>query len=200
MASAVEGDPPKEGLRERKRRQTARRITEAALRLFIANGYEATTLDAIAAEADISRRTFFYYFKSKDDILLSMLSGFGEMIAEALQDEPTTKRPLRATRDALMRICARFPADDMIVIDGLMRSNEAVQARKQANYVLQEGALFDALRERWPEPSRQVGLRLVAIMSIGAMRLAVDALGREGGKRPLADLLQEAFDALEAET
>ena len=53
------------GLRERKKRETLQRITETGLKLFVENGYEATTLEAIAAEASIARRTFFYYFKSK---------------------------------------------------------------------------------------------------------------------------------------
>ena len=48
-------------LRERKRRLTLDLIAKTGLKLFIENGYEATTLDAIAAAAGISRRTFFYY-------------------------------------------------------------------------------------------------------------------------------------------
>ena len=188
-----------EGLRERKRRETLKRITEAGMCLFIEKGYEATTLDDIAAEAGISRRTFFYYFKSKDDILLSLQSGMGDMIVDALQHAPRDRRPLDAIRDAIVKVCAAVPADDMIAIDRLMRSSEAVQARKQASYIQHERALFAALRERWPEPGRETGLRLVAMLAIGATRLASDALSREGGKRPLTELLHEAFDALESE-
>ena len=67
----------KEGLRERKRLETLRRIAETGLKLFIAHGYEGTTLEAIAEAAGISRRTFFYYFKSKEEVLLAWQgSGF----------------------------------------------------------------------------------------------------------------------------
>ena len=190
---------PREGLRQRKRRETLQRITDAGICLFIEKGYEATTLDEIAAAAGISRRTFFYYFKSKDDILLSLQSGMGDMIVDALQHAPRDRRPLDAIRDAIVKVCAAVPADDMIAIDRLMRSSEAVQARKQASYIQHERALFAALRERWPEPERETGLRLVAMLAIGATRLASDALSREGGKRPLTELLHEAFDALESE-
>jgi len=187
------------GLRERKRRETLRRITDAGMCLFIEKGYEATTLDDIAAAAGISRRTFFYYFKSKDDILLSLQSGMGEMIVASLREAPRDQRPLTAVREAILKVCAPFPADDMIAIDRLMRSSEAVQARKQASYIQHEQTLFAALREKWPEPGRETVLRLVAMMAIGATRLAFDALNREGGKRPIADLLNEAFDALETQ-
>ena len=190
---------PGEGLRERKRRETLWRITDAGICLFIEKGYEATTIDEIAAAAGISRRTFFYYFKSKDEILPSLQSGVGDMLVDALRAAPPDKRPLEAIRDAATKVCALIPADDMIAIDRLMRSSEAVQARKQASYVQQENALFAALRERWPDRERETGLRLVAMLAIGAMRLATDAFSREGGKRPIVDLLHEAFDALEAE-
>jgi len=191
-------DAPREGLRERKRRETLQRITDAGIRLFIEKGYEATTLDEIATAAAISRRTFFYYFKSKDEILLSLQSSVGDMLIDALRNTPKDRRPLEAIREAVVKVCALIPADDMIVIDHLMRSSEAVQARKQASYVQQEKALFAALKERWPAPEREIGLRLVAMLAIGTMRLSLDAFSREGGRRPIVDLLHEAFDALEA--
>jgi len=147
-----DGDQAVEGLRERKRRETLQRITDAGIRLFIKKGYEGTTLDEIAAAAGISRRTFFYYFKAKDGILLSLQSGMGDMIAAEVRDAPKNKRPLDAIRDAVVKVCALIPPDDMIAIDRVMRSSEAVQALKQASYVQHEKTLFAALRQRWPEP------------------------------------------------
>ena len=198
--SEIDGAPQEPtGLRERKRRETTQRIVDAALRLFIANGYDATTLDAIAAEAGISRRTFFYYFKSKDEILLSLMEGSDAVIAAAVRAEPSSKRPLAVARDALIAIGARYPADEMIVIDRLMRSNAAVQARKQANYVRQELGLFAALQEKWPAPERAEALRLVAMMAVGAIRLSLETLYREEGKRPLPQIVAESFATLDAE-
>ncbi len=188
-----------DGLRERKRRETLQRITEVGIRLFVERGYEATTLDDIAEAAGISRRTFFYYFKSKDEILLQLQSGMGEMIVTALNDQPASQKPLAAVRDAVIASVALIPADDMIAIDRLMRSNEMVQARKQASYVQHERTIFEALREKWPEPERETALRLVAMAAIGAIRLSTDTLNREAGARPFIDILREAFDALEAE-
>ena len=189
-------DPPGEGLRERKRRETAQRIRDAGIRLFIAKGYEATTLDEIAAAAGISRRTFFYYFRSKDDILISMQSGMGEMLAAALGAEPDDKPPLDALRDAVLAASAPYPADEMIAIDRLMRASEAVRLRKQASYIQHECTLFEALREKWPGAERETAHRLAAMLTIGAIRLSLETLSREDGMRPLPVLLREAFDAL----
>ncbi len=200
MTKSSDANVPGVGLRERKHRETLRRITDAGMGLFIEQGYEATTIDQIAAAAGISRRTFFTYFKSKDDILLSKQSGMGDMIVAALGDAPKDKQPLEAIRDAVVAVCAPIPVDDMLAIDRVMRSSEAVQARKQASYIQHERTLFSALRERWPEPERETGLRLIAMLAIGAMRLSFDALSRENGKRPIAELLHETFGALQVVT
>lgn len=197
--AADSGSAQGEGLRQRKRRETLERIRDRGIRLFIEKGYAATTLEEIAAAAGISRRTFFYYFKSKDEILLSLQADVGALLADALRQVPGDRRPLDAIRDAAIGVCASIPEGDMIALDRLMRESEAVQARKQASYVEQEKALFAALSERWPDPARQTGLRLVAMLGIGAMRLASETFNREGGKRPMAELLDEAFDALDGE-
>jgi hypothetical protein len=128
-----------------------------------------------------------------------MQAGMGDILAAAVRGEPLDKRPLDAVRDAIVKVCAPIPADEMLVLDRLMRSSDAVQARKAVTYIQHEGTLFAALREKWPEPGREVALRLVAMLSIGAMRLSLDAFSREGGKRSLVTLVREAFDALEAE-
>lgn len=187
---------PQEGKRARKRRETLAGITDAGIRLFLAKGYDATTLDDIAAEAGISRRNFFYYFKSKDEILLSLQSGMGDMIVDALRGQPSEQRPLEAIRDSVLKVCAIIPADEMIAIDALMRTNPIVQARKQASMVEHEATLYAALREKWPKPEQAVRLRMVAMMAMGAVRLATDALHREGGKRSFTELLAENFATL----
>ncbi len=184
------------GLRERKKRETKKRITESGIVLFLQKGFDHTTLDEIAAAAGISRRTFFYYFTSKDEILLSLQSGIGEMLADAVRKAPATSKPLDAVRDAVVSVCNAIPTNDMIEMDRLMRTSPSVQARKQVSYVQQEGEIYEALKERWPEPERSTALRVVAMLSVGAMRIAGDIFNLEKGARPMAELLIEAFDSV----
>ena len=179
-----------EGLRERKKRETLQRIAETGLKLFIAYGYEGTTLEAIAEAAGISRRTFFYYFKSKEEVLLAWQgSGFLDALRPAMLEESPRQAPLDAVRHCLLKLISRYETKESIIVDRLLRSTEALRARKQAIFIEMEEALFAAMRELWPQPQRRTTLRMVAMVSMGAMRLAVEDWRQAGGKRSLADYL-----------
>jgi AcrR family transcriptional regulator len=191
-----------QGLRERKRRETLRRIAEEGLKLFLTNGYEATTLDEIAEAAGISRRTFFYYFKSKEEILLAWQGGgFTETVRAAVLEQSTRQSPLDAVKNALLGMMTRFKADfkQARAIERLVCSNEALRLRHQAKYVEQEQAVFEALCQMWPQPKRQPGLRMIAMISVGAFRLAIDSWSRDEGRRPIDAYLKEAFANLKSE-
>ena len=191
-----------EGLRERRRRETLHRIAEQGLKLFLTKGYDATTLDAIAEAAGISRRTFFYYFKSKEEILLAWQDGgFSETLRAAVLEQTTRQSPLDAVKNALLELTARFQVDykQTKVIERLMSANESLRIRQQAKYVEKEEAVFEALRQMWPQSHRQAALRAVAMMSVGALRLAIDNWNRDQGKRPLAIHVMETFACLDQE-
>lgn len=188
-----------EGLRERKRRETLQRIAETGLRLFIANGYEATTLDAIAEASGISRRTFFYYFNSKEEILLAWQSGLPDVVRAAVQSESTVQSPLDTVRNALLKLTAHYNSDQAIAVDRVLRSTEQLRASNQAKYLQLEQAAFEALCDLWPQPKRRKALRVVAMVAVGALRLAIDTWADEGGKKPLAKYLEEAFASLKVE-
>src|SRR5262252_4943057 len=91
-----------QGVRERKRRETHERIIQKGLKLFVKHGYDETTLDAIAEAAGISRRTFFYYFRSKEDVLLAAHdSGFREALRPAMLEESPDQAPIDAVKSCL---------------------------------------------------------------------------------------------------
>ena len=192
--------PPKlEGLRERKRRETLQRIAEVGLKLFLANGYEATTLDEIAEAAGISRRTFFYYFKSKDEILLAHLGSYADALKASVLENASAAMPLDIARDAMLKLAARIQSSQMLAVARLIRENEALRDRRLARHLQLEQALHEALCALWPGEERRDRLRLVAMVSIGAMRLAGDAWFQEDGKRPLVEYIRDAFENLKAE-
>jgi AcrR family transcriptional regulator len=186
-----------QGLRERKRHETSERIIEQGLRLFVKNGYEATTLEAIAEAAGISRRTFFYYFKAKEDILLAAHdSGFREALRPAMLDEPSDQTPLEAVQKCLVKLASRYETKESVIFDRLMQSTEALRARKEAVFVETEQILLQAMGELWPSPGRRDGLRLIAMVAMGTLRLALDKWKQNDAARPLAYYLRQGFALL----
>jgi AcrR family transcriptional regulator len=189
-----------EGIRARKQRETRQRLAKAGLRMFLEYGFDATTLDMIVAEADISRRTFFHYFNSKEDILTAWEDEVANAFRAAIAEQPSRARPLVVLRGALLSVIARYETQESVAIDRLMRSTEALRARKWANYERYERTVFAAaLAERWPSPNQQQGLRFVAMLGVGALRLAVEKWADNGYQGPLAKHLEEVFLHLRAQ-
>jgi AcrR family transcriptional regulator len=186
-----------QGLRERKRRETSERIIEKGLKLFVKNGFEATTLDAIAAAAGISRRTFFYYFRSKEGILLAAHdSGFREALRPMMLGESPDQAPLDAVQKCLIKLASRYETKESIVFDRLMQSTEALRARKESVFVETEQILLEAMCELWPSPGRRDGLRLVAMVAMGTLRLALDKWKQNDAAHPLAYYVRQSFALL----
>jgi AcrR family transcriptional regulator len=105
MASA-----PLDGLRERKKARTRASIREHALRLFREQGYQATTVEQIAAAAEVSQSTFFRYFPTKEDVVLR--DDFELRIFEAFERQPPQLGPIAAIRAAVSEALATLtPAE-----------------------------------------------------------------------------------------
>ncbi len=195
---ATNDDNP-EGLRERKRRATRQRIADVGLRLILDRGYDETTLDAIAEAAGISRRTFFYYFRSKEEILLAWQSAISVMLHAAILQERADGSPVDIVLRAILSLASSYEPDKLIVLEKLLQSTDQLRARKHAKYVEQEDAVFAALCALLPDPQRRAGLRMAAMASVGGMRIAVDRWTADGGRGRLDDYLRDAFLALKRE-
>ncbi|GAA2289511.1 TetR family transcriptional regulator [Nonomuraea roseoviolacea subsp. roseoviolacea] len=81
------------GLRERKKEKTRLAILDAALDLFLEQGYDSTTVEQIAGSVDISPRTFFRYFSSKDSLVMWFHDHGEEIITETLRSRPPGEPP-----------------------------------------------------------------------------------------------------------
>jgi AcrR family transcriptional regulator len=87
--------------RQRKKQLTKDALIAAALELFAAKGYDHTAVHEITDAVDVSERTFFRYFASKEDLVLSFIREGTTAFAEALAARPAQEEPLAAARNAL---------------------------------------------------------------------------------------------------
>ncbi|WP_223732317.1 TetR family transcriptional regulator [Streptomyces purpurogeneiscleroticus] len=90
------------GLRERKKRRTHDALIRAALELCTQQGYDRTTIDEIAEAVDVSQRTFFRYFTTKEDVVFAVQEIVEARFVDALEARPAAEAPLEALRNAVL--------------------------------------------------------------------------------------------------
>ncbi|MFD9033593.1 TetR/AcrR family transcriptional regulator [Streptomyces sp. NPDC059567] len=90
------------GLRERKKQRTRDALLRVALELFTTQGYEQTTVDEIADAVEVSQRTFFRYFSSKEEAAFAVQQMVEERFVQALAERPAEEGPLDAMRNAVL--------------------------------------------------------------------------------------------------
>ncbi|MEV0344390.1 helix-turn-helix domain-containing protein [Nonomuraea sp. NPDC050680] len=180
------------GLRERKKQRTRRALIEAALRLFDEKGFEETTLAEIAAEAEVSTRTFFSYFASKEDVLFfdgaSRMARAVEMISSRKPGERVADLLLRLVRASL-----RWASDDDLSIMEvplrmrLIMTVPSLQARALHLLFDNQLQLARALEDAFPGELDHVDAAAAVGALIGAVKLAVISTINRGGSLEQAE-------------
>jgi AcrR family transcriptional regulator len=180
-------------LAHRKRQLVHDELAEAALKLIAFQGFEETTIDQIAASAGVSRRTFFRYFQSKEDVIVESLSEVGEELRAALEARPAAEPPATALRQALSVFedaCAEYP-EKVLRLTKLILHTPALYAR----YLERQAEWRSELAATITRRSTMEELR--AAVTAGVAFAALDAALREwvagDGKRDLGSLLDETF-------
>ena len=193
-----------EGLRERKKAETRRRIADVATGLFVEHGFDNVTVADVAEAADVSKMTVFNYFPRKEDLLLDRhsdrLDAVRRAVAERAPGTPVVEA-LRAHCQELLE--TGHPTSGAIAAAswffGMVRESPALRTR----WLEQEREIEDALAEVLAEEcGDEPRARLVAAMLAAAVntafRIAVDAIlaGRPATevRRAQAALIDQAFD------
>jgi AcrR family transcriptional regulator len=191
---------PRPGLRERRKALTAAELEAAAYRLFGERGFDAVTVDDIAAEADVSRRTFFRYFASKEDVLLAdhfvQLGRLRDAMAARPADEPI----ITALRNALLSMTSDFEdRKEMIIVRGrIMRDTPSLQARSLVHQKLWEDAMQEMVAERLGvDPVTDLRPGVVSAATLAAMRIAFTIWLTSGCDGDLIEMTAEALDLLD---
>jgi len=186
------------GLRERKKRQTSERIESAALELFEASGFDGTTVDEIAARADISPRTFFYYFPTKEDVVLANYAGRLERIVGELGRRPAHEAPWLALRSSFLVVAADYDGERHEIVRRftIMASASSIYARSLQIQAGWEDTLASALSERMGCDLVDLRPRLLASCALGAIRSSLQHWIATGQEESLPRLVEICFDQL----
>jgi AcrR family transcriptional regulator len=189
---------PQPGLRERKKIQTRQAIRHAAYRLFADQGYDGTTVEQIAAAADVSASTVFRYFPTKEDIVLS--DEYDPLMEAALRARPAGEPFVESVRQAVVGLIREMYATerlDLLARMRLVRDVPAIRARMGENMQLSCGMVARALAER-DGGGDEFELRVVASALLAAWSEAIMAWAETDGHEDLGDVLDRTLRVLTA--
>lgn len=185
--------------RDRKKTRTREALRAAALRLALEHGYEELTVEAITEAADVSVRTFFNYFSSKDDALLSPDPDKGAALAEALAARPADESPVAALRAVLLDFADSLTEREQIwrARMELLRAHPQLWPRMFAAFAAFERTLAEGIAARTGcDPDVDLFPGVAAAAAVGAARVAIAHWRAADGDTSLPSLLADAFDVL----
>jgi len=189
------------GLRERKKEKTREALVRTALRLFAKRGFDHVTVEDIATACDVSPRTFFRYFASKEDALFSEGDAYREQLLAALDEQPADRAPVDRLQAAMHELAAFYveQRDTIRRRHQLVQSTPSLRTRAAERQQRWEADLVDHLR-RSPAAAkvRDLDLRLIVAATTAALRVAVDVWIEADDTDDLTVIVDQVFQRLRA--
>jgi len=183
-------------VREQRKARTRRTIQDHALRLFLDQGYEHTTVEQIAAAAGVSHMTFFRYFPTKEAVVED--DDYDPLIADLVRARPAGESPLEALRAALragLDAVLDTDHDAVYARARLIVTTPALHARQWRNTAATGDLLAAALADRERRPV-DLRLRVIAAAATTAITTALTAWVEGERADDLRSLVDQAFAAL----
>lgn len=186
------------GRRDRKKQQTRSALIAAALRLVDERGLDGVTVEEISAAVDVSPRTFFNYFATKDEAIIGDPLADGAVLRDGLLGMPAAVPLLSALLLALGPSVEQIQAerDLWLLRMRVIKHNPALLTTLFARGAAAEEAFVAAIAERTGHPVDSTFPHLVAALTGAAFRTAMMRWAIDGADRRLSDFVQEAFGLL----
>ena len=171
------------GLRERKKEQTRRLITETAWRLFTDRGFDHVTVAEVAREAQVALATVFNYFPTKEDLFYSRLEAFETRLLEAVSAREAGEPVLVAFRRHLLEtdgLLARADAGDpdaleqLRTVNRMIATSPALLARERQTIARYADSLAELLAAETGAPADDVSAHVAANALLGVHRTLID--------------------------
>ncbi len=172
-------------------------IEDVALRLFADQGYEATTVEQIAAEVEISTTTFFRYYPTKSDVILCHQDAHMPDLHDEILAYPAGESDLAAVRNAIIEIWVPNADPEHTRLAGLAVAGSA-SLRGLYNDMSRTwlAGIADALAERRGLAAPDNAALITARVSLGVFNEAVRGWGNDEYRQPLRKYVEQGFETL----
>ncbi|MGH7641676.1 MAG: TetR/AcrR family transcriptional regulator [Candidatus Dormibacteria bacterium] len=189
------------GRRDRKRLATHSSLRVAALRLAAERGLHHVTVEDIAEAADVSVRTFFNHFPSKEDAVVGLDPERVVELRQALAARPAEETPLAALRAVLgeLALTTVERSDEWPLRMEVVQASPDLLPRMMASFAAYERALVEVIACRTgTDPDRDLYPALTTAIAMGAFRAVLAAWRSSPRSRPLSEILDSAFTQVAA--
>jgi AcrR family transcriptional regulator len=188
------------GLRERKKAATRAALSRAAMRLAVQHGVDGVTVEAIAAAAGVSPRTFHNYFPGKEEAIVATLTDGAQSVIEGLRDRPEDEPVWDSLRLVLIEVLLPSESrDETIALMRLVKQNPGLIAQQLGGLGEMQRQIAEIVAARTgTDARRDLYPHLLAGAAGTAMRAAVDLWTEGLTEVDLPDLVRDAFDQLRA--
>jgi AcrR family transcriptional regulator len=187
------------GLRERKKKTTSAALVRSALSQFATRGFERVTVEDIAGACDVSPRTFFRYFASKEDVLFAGGDAQRGHVIDALGAQPAEVSPLRAMQVAVRELARDYEADRdaVLVRHRVVATTPSLRSHvAERHYGWESAAIEELRRSGRADGMDELTLRLIVALTTSALRVSIDLWAEGGAKGDLRTLLCDALAKL----
>jgi AcrR family transcriptional regulator len=190
------------GLRERKKEHVRSTIQKEALRLFLKQGFDATTVEQIADAAGVSPATVYRYYMSKEDLVVT--DDYDPIVISSILERPAGEPLIDSVRAVMTGVLVKYFERDRELLVARMQLRRATPSLQAAFIEEQERSLdmFSALIARHlRRPADDLDVRIACGALVGAMHEAFllwIAGGARGGGEGLGDILNHVIDRLES--
>lgn len=187
------------GLRERKKQRTRVELTDAAFRLFAERGFDETTIEDIVEQVEVSPRTFFRYFDSKEDVVIGFFDDLGLELRATLAARPSEEPSFTALRAALGTLIDLYEErrERVVAAKRLAHETPSIRARLLDKHARWENGVTEELVTRLGgDLSQEPSMRLLAAVALAAFSTAVSAWCTSGGREDLHFLVDDALGAV----
>lgn len=185
------------GLRERKKAKTMANVQMHAMRLFRELGYNATTVEQIAEAAEISPSTFFRYFSTKEDVVIT--DNYDPLLIAAFEDQPSDLSPLQAVRNAIISGMVDMSPDEL---ETMRERNQLIMAVPELrgaslnNLIQTMQLLTEIVAKRVGRKPDDLAVQTFAGVVVG-VNISVMLYYAENPDKDFSKLIDEAFSKLE---
>src|SRR5213080_2102307 len=189
-------------VRERTRRAVRGELAQLAVSLFVEKGYDETTIDDLAAAAGMSKRTFFRYFASKEELVMGKYEVLGEQLAEDLAARPAGEPIWVSLRQVFGRVVEYFESEARgtasVAMENIVRDHPTLNASYLERVSRMQELVLDEARTRtgWPDPADPrtaaiVGAAFSCLIATWTTWLTTNQA------QPFGELLDQAMDAIQ---